>query len=360
MRIVIFAGGVGTRLWPLSRKNTPKQFSSIIGGSSTIQQTIKRLEPTFGASQMYVATGKRFKDIVIEQLPEIPNNNFIFEPEMRDVGPAIGLATYLLGTKDLDEPIAILWSDHMVKNDAAFRTTLQTAENIIKQKKANFIFIAQNPRFANQNMGWIHHGETAMEENGLQLYTFKRLKYRPKLTEAEDFLESKQYVWNLGYFVTTPRFLIENFQKLAPEMAEGLQKIADSYKSSSYEQTLMDIYPTLEKISFDDAILERLDPKGVYVISQDLGWSDIGAWESLKEALQQTKTENVTKGNLLLKDSQDSLVFNFTPQLVVGIDLDDMIVVNTEDVILICPKTSVPKIKKVVESLSGTDHEHLA
>jgi len=360
MRIVIFAGGVGTRLWPLSRKNTPKQFGSIIGDSSTLQQTIKRLSPSFDSKNMYIATGKRYEKIVREQLPTLPKENFIFEPEMRDVGPAIGLATFLLGKKDLDEPIAILWSDHLVKNDVAFRKTLTVAAKNIQEQKAHFIFIAQNPRFANQNMGWIQQGEKAMEEEGLEIYKFKRLKYRPKLSEAEDFLESKQYVWNLGYFVTTPRFLVKKFQQFVPEMAEGLQAISDTYGTNEYEKVLEKIYPKLEKISFDDAILEKMLPDGIFVISQDLGWSDIGAWESLKEALAETEDENVTKGNTLVKDSQDSLVFNFTRQLVVGIDLDDMIIVNTDDVVLICPKTSVPKIKKIVENLSGTDLEHLA
>lgn len=359
MRIVIFAGGVGTRLWPLSRKNTPKQFGKIIGDLSTLQQTIKRLEPSFDPSNLYIATGKRYKDVVMGQLPELPEENFIFEPEMRDVGPAIGLATFLLGERDIDEPIAIVWSDHMVKNDEAFRKALLAAEETIKAKEADFVFIAQKPRFANQNMGWIQHESEYQELHGMHMYQFKQLKYRPKLSQAEDFFASPQYEWNLGYFVSTPRFLISLFEKFTPTMAQKLHQIAKDAGTPALEKTLDTIYPTLEKISFDDAILEKMDAKGVLVISDDLGWSDIGAWESLKEALAKTADENVTKGNVLVKDSEDSLLFNFTKQLVVGIDLNDMIVVNTDDVVLICPKTSVPKIKKLVENLDGTSHEHL-
>src|SRR5947209_4889710 len=124
MRIIVFAGGVGTRLWPLSRKNSPKQFGKIIGDKSTLQEAVYRLQPTFSPSDIYVATGKRYKDIVIEQLPELPKENFIFEPEMRDVGPAIGLATVLLEKRNPDEPIAIVWSDHLVKNIGMFQKTL--------------------------------------------------------------------------------------------------------------------------------------------------------------------------------------------------------------------------------------------
>ena len=360
MRIVIFAGGVGTRLWPLSRKNTPKQFGKIIGEHSTIQQTVNRLSPTFDPKKIYIATGKRYKDLVMEQLPELPQENFIFEPQMRDVGPAIGLATFLLAKKDLDEPVAILWSDHMVKSEERFRKALVEAESIVKEKKAQFVFIAQNPRFANQNMGWIQLGKKVDAKGDFPVHTFKRLKYRPKLSEAEDFMESHEYVWNLGYFVTTPRFLVSLFKQYTPEMAEKLEKIEKAYKTASYETTLEKTYGELEKISFDDAILEKMPQENVLVLSDDLGWSDIGAWESLKEALASAEEENVTKGNVLLQESQDSLMFNFTKQLVVGIDLDDMIVVNTDDVLLICPKKSVPKIKKIVENLDGTSHEHLA
>lgn len=360
MRIVIFAGGVGSRLWPLSRKNSPKQFGKIIGEKSTLQEAVARLKPTFQSSDVYIATGKRYKDIIAEQLPEVPTENFIFEPEMRDVGPAIGLATSLLGKKDLDEPIAIIWSDHLVKEIKKFQRILAAAEKAVKEKKSDFVFIAQKPRFANQNIGWIQCGEELDEEEGFRMYRFKKLKYRPKLSQAEDFFEDNHYVWNLGYFVTTPRFLLQQFERFVPEMFEKLQAIAETYQTEKFDQTLEAVYPTLEKITFDDAILERISPNKIFVISEDIGWSDIGAWEALKEALSVHDSENVTKGNILVEDSKDSLVFNYTRQLVVGIDLQEMVIVNTNDVLLICPKTAVPKIKKIVENLEGTSHEHLA
>lgn len=360
MKIIVFAGGVGSRLWPLSRKNTPKQFGQIIGDKSTLQQTIHRLLPEFKAEDIYVATGVHYKDTVMDQLSMIPRENFIFEPMTRDVGPAIGLNAFLLEKKFPDEPIAILWSDHMVKNDVMFRHVLRMAEESFDKHKANFVFIAQEPRFANQNCGWIELGDRVNEENGAVVTDFKRLCYRPALEEAEAFFKQNNYVWNLGYFVTTPRFLVSLFQQYAPDMHDKLKKIQESYGTDNFEATLNEVYPTLEKISFDDAILVKMAPEHVFVITTDLGWSDIGAWDALKEALAASADENITKGNVLLKDSRDTLAFNYTDQLVVGIDLEEMLVINTEDVILVCPKSSVPKIKKLVESLQGTSHEHLA
>lgn len=350
MKIIVFAGGVGTRLWPLSRKNTPKQFGKIIGDYSTLQHTVKRLLPEFEASDIYIATGVRYKDIVAGQLPEIPKDNFIYEPEMRDNGPAIGLVSSLLTKQFPDTPIAILWSDHMVKNEEAFRKALHKGEEIVKNGSAQFVFIGQHPRFANQNIGWIELGE----QN-----SFKRLVYRPDLSEAETFLKSQNYVWNLGYFITTPRYLMDLFQKHQPEMYKQLSVLSNVFGSSEYEKKLTSIYPQLEKISFDDAILQKMTPDNVAVLSADLEWSDVGAWEALKEALSEKDDQNVTHGNVLLEDSSDSLVFNYNNQLCVGIDLNEMLVINTDDVLLICPKKSAPKIKKLVEGLTGTSHEHL-
>lgn len=360
MKVIIFAGGVGTRLWPLSRKNSPKQFEKIIGDKSTLQESVERILTLFPAEDIYIATGKRYEKIVRDQLPNITQDHFIFEPEMRDVGPAIGLVTSLLEKQFPNEPMAILWSDHSVKNISAFQQALISAQHSIQKKEADFVFIAQKARFANQNMGWIEVGEQIKTEKEVLLFHFKKLFYRPKLSEAKNFFENGSFVWNLGYFVTTPKFLSLLFLQHTPQMYKKLQKIADVYGSKQYESVLHEIYPTIEKISFDDALLVKMPPEKAIVVSADLEWSDVGAWESLKEALAQTPEENVTKGKILLEDSVDSLVFNYGDSLIVGIDLDKMLVVNTGDVLLVCPKTSVPKIKKLVENLSGTPHEHLA
>ena len=179
------------------------------------------------------------------------------------------------------------------------------------------------------------------------------------MEEAEKFLESENFAWNPGYFVTTPKFILSQYEKHAPTIWKGIKEIQAAYGTDEYKTVLKKVYPTLEKISFDDAVLAKIDSKHLYVIAADLGWSDVGAWEALKEALQSSVDENITKGKVLLKDSSDNLVFNYTDQLVVGIDLNEIITINTDDVLLICPKNSVSKIKKIVESLSGTPNENL-
>lgn len=359
MKIVVFAGGVGTRLWPLSRKNSPKQFEKILGDKSTLQLAVDRLNPDFPLEDIYIATGKKYEKIVKQQLPKIPAQNFIFEPAVRDVGPAVGMAMSIIGKKHPDSPVAILWSDHFVKKERRFREVLHFAQDLIKKNKNSLILIGQRARFANQNLGWIEFGKEVGGVRGTKVFEFKKLIYRPTLEQAEQFLETDSFAWNPGYFVTTPGFILSQFKTFAPQLHKGLEKIQDAIGTDDFEKIVEAVYPTLEKISFDNVVLEKINSHHVSVIAADLGWSDVGAWEALKEALEKQSSENVTKGKVMVNDSSDNLVFNYTDQLVVGIDLEKMLVINTDDVLLVCNKNSVPKIKKLVEKLENTPHEHL-
>lgn len=359
MKVVIFAGGVGTRLWPLSRKNTPKQFEKIIGDKSTLQLAYDRIAPIFKPEDIYVSSGIRYKDVIQKQLPEIPTQNLIFEPDMRDVGAAVGLVTAILDKIAPDEPFIILWSDHMVKDVDLFRQVVQTVGKMLSEDKDKIIFMAHNSRFASQNLGWIETGEEEKKLDGLSLYKFKSWHYRPDAEAAEKFHTSEFHYWNPGYFGTTAQFLFAQYKKYAPSMHTKLLEIRDAYGTPDFENKMEEIYPSLEKISFDNLILEKIDPSDGYVVGSDFGWSDVGAWESLKEALSESEEDNIVKGKVMLTDSKDSLVYNYTDKMIMGIDLDKFLVIDTEDVLLICPKDSVPKIKKLVESLKGTEHEKL-
>jgi mannose-1-phosphate guanylyltransferase len=359
MKAIVFAGGVGTRFWPISRKNTPKQFESVIGDKSMLQLAVDKLFPDFEWSDIFISTGKQYENLVKKQLPKLPKENIIIEPDMRDVGPAVGLAIGLLTKISPDEPVVILWSDHLVKKEAVFRRALKAGEVIIKKDPEKIVFLGQTPRFPSQNLGYISFGKLTHQAGNIPVFEFKGFKYRPSLEVAKEYFSDGQHSWNPGYFITNPSFLFNLYQKLAPNLYKDLKTILDSYGTKDYQDVLEKIYPKIEKIHFDNAILEKMDPKVGLVLSEDIGWSDIGAWEQLKEALSNSEDDNVTKGKVIVKDSRDSLVFNYTKQMVVGIDLDEMLVINTEDVILVCPKNSVPKIKKFVEELSAGPNSDL-
>ncbi len=360
MKAVIFAGGVGTRLWPLSRKKSPKQFEKIIGSKSTLQLTVKRLLPEFKPEDIFISTDLSYIEIIKKQLPMIPADNIIGEPAKKDVGPAVALVmTYLASQYDPTEPVVILWSDHLVQNEKKFAQILQASSSLIEKNKEKIIFIGQKPRFASDNLGWIEYGPSQEEENNIQFHTFKGFKYKPAKNVAEVYVKSGKHCWNLGYFVSTPHFVLNQFKRFAPAIYEGISSLLASPKGT-FAHKLQTVYPKMPVIHFDNAVLERLNPKDALVVVEDIGWSDVGAWEALKEALEEKREDNVVLGNVHIKDSVDNLIYNYEDnKMVVGVDLEDMLVVNTGDALLVAKKTSVAKVKKIVESFAGTDKEHL-
>jgi len=253
----------------------------------------------------------------------------------------------------------MLWSDHLVGKIDLFKKIIVKSSKFIKDSKDKIIFIGQKPRFSSQNLGWIKYGKILKKIEEMNLHSFEGFYYRPELNKAKQFLEDGNYAWNLGYFVTTIDYLWDSFAEFQPEIFTAMKKIYESLGSAYYSEVLDKIYHELPSISFDNAILEKINKKSAYVVCEDIKWSDVGAWEALKEALQTSPSQNIVKGKVLVTDCQDCLVYNYTDKLVVTLDLDGHIVINTNDVLLIGHKHSVPKIKKLVEGLKNSGDEHL-
>jgi len=360
MKAIIFAGGAGTRLWPLSRKKSPKQFERIIGDKSTLQLAVERLRPDFAFSDIYISTNIAYKTIIQEQIPEIPEDNYFFEPEKKDVGPAIALVMGILQKQFPHEPVAILWSDHLVKEVQLFKKIIEVAGTHIKKNPNSMVFIAHKPRFASANLGYIHMGKQLNQGSVIPFYAFEGCKYRPDEKTAAEYFKSGVYAWNLGYFVTTPHFIWKAFEQFAPSVYMSIAPIVEAHGTRHFASVLQKEYATVEKINFDNAILERIKHEDASVIVEDIGWSDIGAWEAVKEAMEQYPYENITRGKTYLEHVRDTLIYNYEDKkLIVGIDLDEHIIVNTKDVLLIAKKNSVGKIKTLVENFEGTEHEDL-
>lgn len=360
MKAVIFAGGVGTRLWPLSRKKSPKQFEKIIGEKSTLQIAVERLLPEFRPDDIYISTGLSYVDIVKSQLAIIPAENIIGEPEMKDVGPAVCYMMGYLSKRFPNDSVVILWSDHLVRNEEKFKKILLAADKMIKNNPEKIVFIGQQPRFASDNLGWIEMGDTVKRDGAIEFKKFAGFKYRPDRNLAEKYFHNNKYCWNLGYFVSTPKFVYSLFKKYAPEVYGLTEKIHSFSGNANFLDEFASHYSKMPKINFDNAVLEQLDRNSAYVVVDDIGWSDVGAWEALKEALAERSEDNITKGKVFLEDSVDNLVYNYDgSKLIVGIDIDDHLIVNTSDVLLIAKKSSVSKIKQLVESFKGTENEVL-
>lgn len=363
MKFIVFAGGTGRRLWPISRKQSPKQFEAIIGSRSTVQLAVDRVAERYGAANVYVSTNERYHDLIAQQLPALPASNLIAEPVRRDLAPAVGLAMAHLAygmddSEPADEPVAILWGDNYMSEVDTFHRMLTAAAQVIRDRRARIVFMGETPRYANENLGWIELGDAVGKANGLTSFAFRSWTYRPPLELCHKMFASGRYVWNTGYFVTTVDFIWELYQQFQPQMARQLTEIKSAIGGSRYNEVLRTVYPAMKTVSFDDAILVHVRPEDAVVLHDRMGWSDPGTLYALKEAIEPDRDKNVEHGLVLAHDSQDCLLYNYEEgKLLTVIGLEHMIVVNTEDAILVVHKDQVPLVKTIVDGLEGTELE---
>jgi mannose-1-phosphate guanylyltransferase len=278
-----------------------------------------------------------YKGIIKKQLPRLPAKNIFLEPERRDVGPAVMFAANKLKKTGYSGPLAIIWADHLMERVDEFIQALQSGEKLIKENPGRFVFMAERPRFANNNLGWLKVGKKAGEISGVDYFTFKGWKYKPAKNLCDKMYKSGDYFWNPGYFITSSGFLLKCFEKLAPKI---------------YSAVIQDRYKNCPKFSFDAAVIEKINLRDAVVIKTNMGWSDPGTLYALKEALEGSSEANVEKGKIVSLDTSDSLIYNLEDKkIVAAVGLKGMVVVNTEDALVVVPKDEVVKISELVKEM---------
>jgi len=346
MKIVIFAGGAGTRLWPLSRRNSPKQFEKFKDNKSTLQMAVERVLG-FGQENIYISTNAKYVPLVEEQIREIEPVHIFSEPAKRDLAAAVCLTLVRLKKAGVNGPVAILWADHFMDRPEEFRAALKKGETLVEENPERIIFFGEKPRYPNHNLGWIHFGT---QING-NVHEFLEWKYRPELGECVEMFESGEWLWNPGYFIFDIDFIISLYEKLMPEMLYSIIQMVENNELLELE------YQNLPAVSFDNAIVEKIDPTQAVVLKVDMGWSDPGTLYALKEALVKSGEEHYTKGKVVLQDSKDCFVFSDEEKLVAGVGLEGMIIVNTKDALLVCHKDNVPSIKDLLKKMEDEGQE---
>jgi mannose-1-phosphate guanylyltransferase len=340
MKFIIFAGGTGTRLWPLSRKGLPKQFIRIFNGKSTLQLAFERIKGLSEGSDIYISTNRDYVPLVKEQLPTLPDHNIVGEPEKRNVGPAVGYNLIRLRKEGYSGPVAILWADHLMDNVDNFIEVLEKGETLVKENPQQLVFIGETPRYAENNLGWIHVGKKINDH----MHEFVEWFYRPPPETCVRMFESGEWFWNPGYFVVDLKFTLSLYEKHVPTMYQHLEKIENALGTPDEEEKINRTYPQLEPLHFD-RIVETVPPHQAVVLVADLGWSDPGSFYALKEALSRSKKENITRGLTFELDTTDSLIINQEKgKLVATIGLDGVIVVNTPDAVLVVHKDDAFKV----------------
>ncbi|MFH1192464.1 MAG: sugar phosphate nucleotidyltransferase [bacterium] len=380
MKIIIFAGGIGTRLWPLSRKNSPKQFDKIFNGKSTLELAIERVEPIVGLNNIFVQTTSEFADAVRAQISTLLVENIFIEPSRRNVGPAVCYGMMRLRAMGGAESVAILWADHLMEHTKEFRDALKLGDELIKQNSERFIFLAERPRFANNNLGWINVGEKAGEcgvnaavhggdcggendtpplplsrgeltppahtQGGRDYFKFLGWKYKPESEECDQMFKDGNYFWNPGYFISSVDFILSQYESLALEIYKNVKNAVE------HPENALEYYEKCEKLSFDSAVIEKTDLSKAVVIKTNMGWSDPGTLYALKEALEKSKDDNVVKGKVVSLNTKDSLLYNFEEKkLLTAVGLDGFVVINTDDAIIIVPKDEVVNVTGLVEKI---------
>jgi mannose-1-phosphate guanylyltransferase len=353
---VIMAGGSGTRLWPLSRGNTPKQLLPVVRGKSLLQLSYERMRGILPAERIYVCTGSAYADAVYKNLPELPKANLLGEPQGRDTANAVGFTAAVLHKKDKDAVLAVVSADHVIEPIDNFQTALKAAFDVAAESPRSLVTFGIVPTYGHTGLGYVQRGETLSLKSGATgAYKVQAFKEKPDKATADRYVESGRYYWNSGMFVWRADTVLGELAQHLPDSYKGLQQIADAWGTPNQRKTVDEVYPKLPKISIDYAVMEPASQhKGkadVTVVEMPVNWIDVGSWPALAETLKTDEHNNATSAsdNFVFIDSDDNIVVTDDPtHLITTIGLSDMIVVHTRDATMVCPKSEAQRVKELV------------
>jgi mannose-1-phosphate guanylyltransferase len=342
--VAIMAGGIGSRFWPMSRTNYPKQFLDILNtGRTLIQGTMDRFATFIPKENIYVVTSDQYKDIVAEQLPEIPVANILCEPSRKNTAPCVAYISHKLLKLNPEANLICAPADHIILDIPSFKTICLEALGFTESIKA-LVTLGIKPSHPNTGYGYIQYEQQAVSNN---VYKVKTFTEKPDLALAKTFLASGDFLWNAGIFVWQVKNIVAAFEKLLPEMNEVFEAEKAHFNTATEQQAIDRIYPQCVNISIDYGIMEKAD--NVYIIPSSFGWSDLGTWGSAYENLGKDYLENAVAGdNVIVIDAVKNMVHVNNKKLVLLQGLEDFIVVDTADVLMICKKDKEQEIKEYV------------
>lgn len=346
---LIMAGGAGTRLWPLSRQNQPKPLITLVDQQrSMFQIAVERLSPLFAPEQILVVANSELTKQLQAQALHIPGDNFIIEPMGRDTAPAVGLGAIHIRHRNPEAVMAVLTADHYIADEDTFRQALEAGISLAAEGK--IVMLGIEPTYPATGFGYIERGEPATSVKGVTAYNLEQFKEKPDPATAEAYLRSGKYSWNSGMFIWPVKRVMAEFATHAPDIHDELERLAAAIGQPGYNQLIANLWPGIRKTSVDYALMEHIE-SDVYVIPVEMGWQDIGNFSTLYDILSAGSGNNVTHAAEppLLIDTNGTLIFS--RRLVAAIGVDDLVIVDTDDVLLVCRRDLAQDVKKIVEQL---------
>jgi mannose-1-phosphate guanylyltransferase len=355
---VIMAGGGGTRLWPLSRQTRPKQVLSLFNENSLFQTTVNRLEGQFAPENILVVTVATQAHMLQEQVPDIPPANYLLEPMPKGTASVVGLAAIELLQRDPQAVMAVLTADHYIGNVPRFQQLLQAAYTFACQD--HLVTLGISPTFPSTGFGYIQRGLLVGSSQGFSAYQVKRFKEKPDDLQAQAMLASGDHDWNSGMFIWRAAQIMSEFESQMPELAAGLRQIDQARGSTQHASTLQEVWSALQSVPIDYGVMEHAQDV-VVIPATDLAWNDVGSWDALFDVLPVDAQGNILMdGNHVELGTTNSLVYiEDSQRLIVTIGIDDLVIVETGDVLLVCKKADAQKVRDIVTLLKKTKPEYV-
>jgi len=352
--VIILAGGSGTRLWPRSRKQIPKQLLDIVAKNTMLQETFMRVSPLVPAERIFIVTNDTYAPIVREQLPQLPGGNIISEPWGHNTAPCIGLAACYLRHLDPEGIMISVHADHLIEDEERYRRGLQAA--LEAASEGYLTTLGVQPTFPHPGLGYIRRGRLLRQAHGCEIYEIAQFVEKPGEERAEQFLATGEYCWNIGNFAWQLPVILGEFEKLMPHLYDQLIAIDAAIGTPEERPVLERVWQEVVDEAIDTGIMERA--QRVAVVPVDIGWSDIGSWATLADILPADSENNVVVGGEHIGvDTTGTLLYGTSQRLIATVGLKDMIVVDTDDVVLVCPKARAQDVKDLVAKLRISNKE---
>ena len=345
---VILAGGSGTRFWPASRKSNPKQFLDIAGKETLFQQTLARIKPMINGSHIFIVTNRSYSKIIERQAArfKVPRSNILLEPKAKNTAPAIAWAAAKIHKKNPDAVMAVLPSDHLISKHKKFLKVLKGAVRLAEEDYLVTLGIV--PRRPETGYGYLKTAK--IKVNGKQIIKVQKFTEKPSLSKAKQFIKKKNYFWNSGMFVWKTSAILSELKKHLP----GVHRLVSGRTCSTYMRS---VWRRMPNVSVDYGILEKAK-KVAAVPAPDIGWSDLGSWESLMEVSTKDKCGNIFKGDIIPVDCKNTFVWGYK-KVIAPIGLEGMVVIDTPDALMICPKERSQDVREVVNALKAKKRKEI-